>query len=228
MITFETMKTWLLLVVLGFNSIASAQIKFSFATGGSVLRNFSPQQKFWTVGQTVRGEFHFTLKQSAYASVDYYIQGKFKNNFTANANSITTAPQRLNYTATGRFTFRQLSLGWKHYFKGGYTAEKTMNLYGTTGFGFLFAKVSNSFSSPVDGSLYNTQLIGGAGKVRKLTFDLGLGGEMPLGGNFFAFADARTWLPASSNTSPFLHNQRNVPLPVIASIGLRLLFDFSY
>jgi hypothetical protein len=228
MTTFERMKTWLLSVGLVICSLASAQIKFSISTGGVVLRNFSPQQKFWAVGQTVRSEFHFTPKQSAYASIDYYTEGKFKNNFTATANSITTTPQQLSYTATGVLPFRQISLGWKHYFKGGYTVGKSINIYGAAGFGFLFAKMRNSFSIPIDVILYNAQPQQGEGKIKKLTFDLGLGGEMPLGGNFFAFADARTWLPASGNTSPFLHNQRNVPLVVTASVGLRLLFDFSY
>ncbi|HVF81304.1 MAG TPA: hypothetical protein VM884_05200 [Flavisolibacter sp.] len=222
------MKTGLLLIAIAFSSIAAAQITFSVVTGGAVLRNFSPQQKFWAVGQTVRMDLHFTPKQSAYASIDYYTDGSFKNNFTATAKSNLITPQRVNYRANGVLTFRQLSLGWKHYFKGGYTAGKSINLYGAAGFGFLFAKVRNGFSMPVDESLYSTQTKEGQGRIKKLTLDLALGGELPLGGNFFAFADARTWLPASGNTSPLLHNQRNLPLTVTASIGLRLLFDFVY
>jgi len=230
MITFERMKKALLLIGLNLSLslAASAQVNFSISTGGVVLRNFSPQQKFWAVGQTIRGDIHFALKQSAYASFDYYTEGRFRNNFTATANSMLLTPQRLNYTATGGLIFRQISLGMKHYFKGGYTAEKNINIYGAAGFGFLFAKVRNSFSIPVDERLYKNQTRQGNGTIKKLTFDLGIGGEMPMGGNFFAFADARTWLPASSNTSPFFHNQKNVPLPITATIGLRILFDFSY
>jgi len=228
MITFERMKKWLLFIAIGSCSLLSAQPKVSIVTGLSVLRNFSPQQKFWALGQTIRSDFHFSLREAAYASIDYYIEGRYKNKFTAVADSVNTTPQRLNYTATGGLTFRQISLGMKHYFIGGYTSEKKFNIYGVAGFGFLFAKVQNSFSIPVNDSLYKNEMKQGAGTIKKLTFDLGIGGEVPIAGSFFAFADARTWLPASSNTSPFLHNQRNVPLPVTASIGLRLLFDFSY
>lgn len=230
MITFERMKKALLFLSLNLTLClaVSAQINFSVITGGSALRNFSPQQKFWGFGQTVRADFHFAPKETAYASIDYYTEGKFKNNFTATAKSIATTPQQLSYTATGRQTFRQASLGWKHYFKGAFNAEEDINIYGAAGFGFLFANVRNSFSMPVDTVLYNAQPAQGEDKVRKLTFDLCLGAEAPLGGNFFAYADLRTWLPASSNTSPYLHNQRNLPLPVMVSAGLRILFGLSY
>jgi hypothetical protein len=67
MITFERMKKALLLIGLNLSLslAASAQVNFSISTGGVVLRNFSPQQKFWAVGQTIRGDIHFALKQSA-------------------------------------------------------------------------------------------------------------------------------------------------------------------
>jgi hypothetical protein len=197
-------------------------------TGVSGLRNFSPQQKFWAIGQTVQAVFHFSAKQSAYAWLDYYTEGKFKNNVTATAKSPSLTPQQLNYVATGRLTYRHISLGWKHYFKGSFEQDKTLNYYGQAGFGFLFAKVRNSNSAPVDTSLYDANPREGIDKIRKLTFDLGLGAEQPLGANFFLFADGRLWLPASSNNSPFLTNQRNVPLSFMVSAGLRVLFGLRY
>jgi hypothetical protein len=208
--------------------VISAQTAFSVGTGLSGLRNFSPQQKFWAAGQTVNVNLHFAPKEGAYASIDYYTEGKFKNTFIATANSPLTSPQTKAYIATGRLTYRQLSLGWKHYFKGSYNAGKDFTIYGIAGFGYLFTKVRNSNSIAIDATQYLVRPAAGAGKLDRLTFDLGFGAELPLGGNFFAFADGRTWLPASGTESPYLHYQRNVPLPVIVSAGLRLLFDFSY
>lgn len=222
------MKKCLLIVAVALCSTASAQVTFSIGTDASLLRNLSPKQKFWAFGQTVQYNLHFTANESAYAWIDYYTEGKYVNSFTATAKSIFTSPQQRVYTATGHLTFRQFSLGWKHYFKGAYNESNGVNIYSTAGFGFLFAKVRNRFVPVVDTAFYTTPSIEGDDKVRKLTFDLGIGTEVALGGNIYAYADTRTWLPASGNESPYLHHQRNVPLPVMLCVGLRLLFNFSY
>lgn len=208
------------------NLSLSAQVEFSLASGISGLRNFSPQQGFSAIGQTVRMNFHFSPKQSAYASLDHYTEGKFNNNFSATAKLPTTSPQQINYIATGRLRYREISLGWKHYFKGAFNEAKNLSFYGTAGFGFLFAKVRNNFQ--VDSNLYAVTPTQGENKIRKLTLDLGGGAEYPLGGNFFLFADGRLWLPASSHTSPYLSNQKNLPLAFMLSAGLRVLFGTSY
>ena len=222
------MKRCLLLIslLLSLNLVVSAQVDFSLASGVSVLRNFSPQQGFWSFGQTVRTFAHLSPKQSIYAWLDYYTEGKFKNGFIAAAKSPATSPQQLNYIATGRLSYRHVSLGWKHYFKGSFGQEKEVNFYGMAGFGFLFARIKNTV--PIDTILYNAIPTPGENKIRKLTIDLGFGAEQPLSGNFFVFADGRLWLPASSHTSPFLSNQRNVPLTFMLSAGLRILFGTSY
>lgn len=213
-------------IILHFSS--SAQVEFSLGTGIAGLRNFSPQQTFWAVGQTVRANFHFSPKQSAYAWLDYYTEGKFKNNFVATTKPPFAPPFQIPFTATGRLTYSHLSVGWKHYLKGSYDGGKAFNLYGMAGFGFLLARVRNQFSPEIDTSRYFVPTEPTTGRrFKRLTFDLGFGAEYPLGGNFFAFADARTWLPASSNSSPYLHNQRNVPLPLIMSAGLRILFGLA-
>lgn len=218
-------KCFLLLSLnLSLHLLLSAQVDFSIGTGLSGLRNFSPQQSFWAIGQTVQTVFHFSPKESAYAWLDYYTEGKFKNNFIATAKTSSVLPQQLNYTATGRLTYRHVSVGWKHYFKGSFNEEKKINYYGLAGFGFLFARVRNTV--PVDTVLYNVVPRRGEDRIRKLTFDLGAGAEQPLGGNFFLFADGRIWLPASSNSSPYLTNQRNVPLAFMLSAGLRVLMFY--
>ena len=205
-----------------------AQIPFSVATNLSGLRSLSPKQNFWAIGQKVQANFHFAPRQTAYASLEYYTEGKFKNNFTAVSRSATASPQKINYIATGRLTYRQLSLGLKHYFSGTFNQPAGISFFGLAGFGFLFARASKSSSIAFDTSLYNSPVTFGQGKIKRLTFDAGVGAEVPLGGNFYAFADVRTWLPASSNPSRYLHNDDRVPLTLIAGAGLRILFGFDY
>ena len=221
------MKRCLLLSLsLSITLLLPAQPRFGVASGACVLRNFSPQQNFWAFGQTLQTLLHFSPKESAYGSLDYYTEGKYNNIFTASAKSPATSPQELDYIAVGRLSYRQISLGWKHYFKGSYDEHQNISIYGLAGFGFLFAKVRNFV--PIDTVLYNVVPTFGQSKVRKLTFDLGIGVEQSLGGNFFVFADGRMWLPASSHTSPYLSNQKNVPLAGIFSVGLRILFGTLY
>ena len=224
MIIFERMKKSLLAVGLLISASLSAQVGFSLATGLSGLHNFSPQQQFWAFGQTVQTNFHFTPKDGAYVSLDFYTEGKYKNSFTAIAKSSLTQPEQLSYTATGRINYREFSLGVRHYFRGTYNADKDFNLYGIAGFGLLFSKLSNTNSPSIDTALYQAQVAEGEGHLQKLTFDLGFGGEVPVATNFFIFVDGRTWLPASSSTSPYLHNQKNVPMTFMLSAGLRVLF----
>ena len=230
LITFGRMKKVLLVLCVNLilHSSLFAQVEFSLGTGVAGLRNFSPQQQFWAIGQTVQANFHFLPKESAYASLDYYTEGKFKNNFVATTRPPFAPPFQIPFTATGRLTYRQLSIGWKQYFKGTYNAENEINIYGVAGFGFLFAKVRNQFSPAIDTSRYFVATRPTIeSRFRRLTFDLGLGAELPLGGNFFGFADVRTWLPASSRPSPYLHNQQDVPLALTASAGLRVLFGMG-
>ena len=208
---------------------ARAQIRFSIATDLSVMRNFSPQQKFWALGQTVQGNFHFNKKETAYAWLSYYSKGKFKNDFTATAKSSVTIPQLIRYRVSGTWRYREVSMGWKHYFKGAFDNER-WNLYSIAGFGLMFTKAENIFSWSVDTALYNLPPapVSGINSFYRLTIDLGMGTEFPIGGNFFLYSDIRTWLPTSDYPSPYLHNNKNVPLPIMISAGMRILFGGSY
>jgi hypothetical protein len=213
---------------LAFCFLAITQENFSAATGVSLLHNFSPQQSFNAIGHTIRVNAHFTPTQSAYAWIEYYTEGKFTNNFTATAKSPLAMPRQQRLAATGRIGYRHFSLGWKHYFNGGYSNDNRVNVYGLAGFGFLFATISNAFSTDVDTTQYSLATASGSGSLHRLTFDIGIGGERSLSGNLFLFADVRSWLPASSHPSPYLHNQRNVPLPVMLSAGVRVLLGSVY
>jgi hypothetical protein len=205
-----------------------AQPRFSIATNVSGLRNFTPKQPFWAVGQNVQLNIHLSSKESAYASIDYYTEGKFKNNFTATAKSATVTPQVIAFTATGRLRYQQLSLGWKHYFTGSFSGTEGINFFGLAGFGYLFSKISNSASTSIDTTSYTSPVAFGQGKVKRLSLDLGVGGEEHLGGSVYLFATMRTWLPASYHPIRYLHNSDRVPLTLMAGVGIRVLFGFDY
>ena len=220
------LKQLLFIPVLLFALGANAQTRYSISSDFAVMRNFSPKQKFWTLGQTVEGNFHFSKKETAYAWINYYVPGKFKNRFTAIAKSPFTLPATIGSTAAAKWRNNEVSLGWKHYFKGSFDAETSWSLYGTAGFGLMFTKVVNSFSPAIDTAYYNAPLLSGSNQFYRLTLDLGIGIEFPVGGDFFLYSDLRTWVPSSGYPSPYLHNNKNVPLPAILSGGLRILFGY--
>jgi hypothetical protein len=203
-----------------------SQIRLSVATDLSLMRNFSPDQKFWSLGETVQFNFHFNEKQSAYAWLTYYTPGKFKNNFTATAKSATTFPSSIPFNASARWRSNELSLGWRHYLKGSFNAETGYNIYTIAGFGLMFTKVENVFSPAIDTSLYTAPTLAGNSEFYRLTIDLGGGAEFPIGGNFFLYSDVRTWIPTTDYPSPYLHNNKNVPLPFMISGGMRILFGY--
>ena len=212
-----------------FFNAAFTQVRFSIVTGVSLLRNFSPQQQFWSFGQDVEGDFHFSKTNSAYAWINYHTQGRFSNTFTAVAKSPATTPSAVPYTVRGKWRFREVSLGWKHYFKGSFKEEQNLNVYGTAGFGLLFSKVTNEIAVMPDTSFYQLAPVPAAGsdEFKRLTIDLAAGAEYPVASGIFLYGDIRTSLPASSYPSPFFHNDKRVPLPVMLNAGIRILFGFE-
>ena len=206
--------------------LVKAQNAISIATDLSVLRSLSEGQRFTAIGQTVQAQYHFTLKESGYAWVSYYSPGKYKNTLTATAKDPLTTPPTIDYTVSSELRFRQISLGWKHYFKGAYDSEDPFTIYGTAGFGLLFSKVENTQSPSIDTALYiiPPQSVAGSTDFRRLTFDLALGTELRLGTGIYFYTELRTWLPASSNPAPYLFDQ-NTPQVAILNGGIRISFD---
>jgi len=223
------LKKYILVWMIGilYAGILKAQPVFSIATDATVLRSLSTQQHFFAVGQTVTGNIHFTKKESGYAWITYYTYGKFKNSATAIANNSTIYPPAVHYTIHSRMRYRQISIGWKHYFRGSYNENLNWNLYGLAGFGLLLGNAENTFNSFVDTALYTAPFhpTAGAGVFKRLTFDMGLGTEIPLGTSIYLYTELRTWLPASDYPSPYLINNSNVPLSLIVCGGLRVLMD---
>ena len=220
------MKKWFLLTVL-VNSAHLLQAQYSsLATDVSLLRSVTKGSRFWAMGQTVQALYHIAPKTTAYAWVSYYTNGNFKNNFVALGKDSAVMPQHVGYLTRSSLRFRQVSLGFRHYFKGAYNNETTWNLYGLGGFGLLLIKASNTPSMSVDTAQYNVpqQALPGTKNVVRLTADVGLGFETLLGSGIYLYADARTWIQASRFSSPYLYNNA-VPRVLILSGGVRILFE---
>lgn len=209
-----------------FSIKASSQEAVSFGTDIGLLRNFGKDQKFWTVGQSIVGTFHFTPRHSAYTWFKYYIPGKFSNDFTATARDAATSPQQVNYTVKANWAFREFSIGYKGYLAGSYDNEIGFNVYALAGLGLMFAKAENI--SDLDTVLYAPlqKPLLGANKFTRLTLDLGIGGEIPIGGNIYIYSDLRTWVNTSSYPSDVFHNDEEPTLPIMLHLGIRLLFNY--
>lgn len=218
----------ILFIFLGALSVSNAAAQFSVATDGSLLRNLNKQQKFWAFGQTVQVNFYPAGEKNAvYAWVSYYTTGKFKNNFTAVAKEPLTTPQQIFYSAHTDLRYRHLSLGWKHYFKGAYNSENIWNIYGYSGFGLLLGKAANAFNIVIDSTLYKIQQpIEGSSAFKRLTLDIGVGTEFPLGTAVFIYTEARTWIPTTHYPSDYLYKSNyNIPAIVAINLGLRVLIE---
>ncbi|MGZ5190126.1 MAG: hypothetical protein ACXWCZ_03845 [Flavisolibacter sp.] len=224
------MKKFIPVILLFVCSFSKAQVRFSFATDATMMRNFSPKQKFWAIGQSIQLNFHFTEKESVYSSIAYYTPGKFKNSYIASAKTASTIPSSINYDIQGRMQSNQLSMGWKHFWWGAFNNDNVFNIYSTAGFGLMFARIENTYLTVIDTSQYDTPdtPLPGTGRFKRLTFDLGLGVEYVAGGNIFIYSELKTWIPTTNYPSPYLHSNEMVPAPLILCAGFRILFGNDY
>jgi len=215
----------ILLFFVFISSIVSSQtINFSLATDVSILRSFKKDQRYWSIGQTVHFHFHFTPRDGAYAWVSYYSNGKFSNNINATAKSAITVPQQVSYTNKAQLLFKHISMGWKRYLKGSFDAEKYWNLYGYTGFGLMLGHVVNTHSVNVDTSIYTVPVLPGKANFKRLTLDIGLGLEFPVGGDIFLYIEGRALVPTTDYPSQYLFINKHAPFTGAANGGLRILF----
>lgn len=207
-------------------TLGRAQPAVSIATDFSLLRSFTPKQPFFAVGQTVQGQLHFSKKESAYISICYYTNGKYKNKGVATAINTGTVPQQVAYTINSTLRYRQLSVGWKHYVTGYFNNETSWNIYGLAGFGLLFGQTTNNYSQLIDTATYKAPVFvrAGEGDFKRLTFDLGLGAEVPLGTVIYFYTELKTWIPTSAYPSTYLVNN-NTPRVALLSGGMRVLLQ---
>lgn len=224
---FRARRTGFIVVcLLGTALCAHAQKGFSILTDLSLLHSFSKNQSFTTVGQSVGVNFHLAEKDAVYAQISYYVNGKYRNNLTAQEKDTTGGAMSVGYTIRSRLGYRQFSLGWKHYFLHSFDHEEGLNVYGTAGFGLVSGRVENLSNRAIDTALYIVPLrsVAGAGKFTRLSFDLSLGAETALAAGFFWYGEVRTWLQASRYPSPYLHND-GAPKVFMVNTGVRILFD---
>lgn len=200
------------------------QIQFSLATDLSVLRSFKKEQRFWAVGQTINSHFHITQKDGAYAWLSYYSDGKFSNDLVATAKLATVIPQQINYSNKAQLRFKHISLGWKHYLRGTCDREWGWSLYNYAGFGLMMGRVINEHSIGIDINTYDVPVNSGKANFKRLTLDLGLGFEVPLGGDIYIYAEGRALIPTTDYPSKYLFVNNNAPFTGAANTGLRILF----
>jgi hypothetical protein len=198
--------------------------QFSIATDLGLQRSFKKGQQYWAGGHTVQAQFHFTPKAGAYAWMSYYTNGKFSNEVTATAKSAVTVPQQINYVNNAVMRFKQISIGWKKYLKGTFNTEEGWNIYGYAGFGLILGRVENTHSVSIDTGVYKVPVRVGKANFKRLTLDLGLGWEIPLGADVFLYAEGRAWIPTTDYPSKFIFVNDNAPLVGMINAGIRILF----
>lgn len=202
----------------------SQQMQFSIATDLGAQRSLKKEQRFWSVGQTVHAIFNLTPKEGVYIWFSYYTNGNFKNNLTATAKSGLTIPQAIDYVNQSKLRFKHFSIGYRKYLVGACDIEKGWNLYATAGLGLLPGRVTNVHSVAIDTADYNVPVLSGTANFKRLTADLALGYEKPLGADFFLYAEGRAWIPASDYPSKYIFVNDKAPLTAMFNIGLRILF----
>jgi len=200
-------------------------MQFSIATDLALQHNFKKEQRYWSVGQNLQGQFHYTRKDGLSVLIGYYSSGTFDNRVVATAKSPTTSPQNLPYNNHSKMRLKQFSVGWKHYLKGASDNEENWNLYSCVGFGLLLGHVSNTFNVTVDTSLYNAPVLDGISNFKRLTLDLSLGWEVNLGGAIFFYNEGKILIPTTDYPSKYIFVNRDAPLVATIHFGLRILFD---
>ena len=210
-----------------FYQVSFSQGFISITTGLSVQRSLKQDQRYWAAGQDVIFNWHYTLRTGLYVAACYYADGKFKNELSATAKSPTTTPQQILFTNNAEIRLKQLSLGWRYYLVGNAESEEHWNLYGITGFGVIFGKVTNNYSTTIDTSLYNApaQPASGTGDFKRLTVDLGLGWETPVRGDVYFYAESKVWIPTTDYPSKYLLVNENAPFIATVTAGLRILIN---
>jgi hypothetical protein len=216
----------LILIICLFSGLAagSQTLGFSIASDLGIQRSFKKEQRYWAVGHTVQAVFHFSSRDAAYAWISYYSDGKFGNNLVATAKSPATAPSAIPYRNEASMRFKHFSLGWKRYLKGRFDSEDSWNLYAYGGFGIILGRVINSQDPAVDTNDYDLPVRPGKANFKRLTLDLGLGYEIPIGADLYFYAEGRAWIPTTEYPSRYIFVNDNAPVTGMLNAGIRILF----
>lgn len=199
--------------------------QLSVATDVSLQHNFKKAQRYSAIGQTINAILHLTGKDAVYTNFNYYSNGKFKNDVTATAKSSLTLPQQINYVNNGKMRLKHFAIGYRKYLKGSADAEKDWNVYANAGLGIIMGRIENTHSVAIDTSLYTVPVYSGKANFKRLTLDLALGWEIPMGGDFFFYTEGRVWVPTTDYPSNYIFVNDNAPFVGMLNLGLRIFFN---
>ena len=208
-----------LLTFLGKSTLAQYP-SFSIGTDLGAIRNWPKGQQFTGLNHSVQLDFHLAEKDGIQVNFSYCSFGKYNNVLRAKATDAVTLPQQIQYTNAGKLRFRLLSVGWKHYLHGNPQLETGWSLYGKAGFGLLMGRVENSHNRTIDTALYQIPVREGTANFKRMTLDLALGWEKPLGADFYFYTEARVTVPSPGYPSPFLLVNDNAPFTTLLCGGL--------
>lgn len=197
--------------------------RLSLSSDFSLQRSFKGDQQYWAFGQTISAQLNLSPRDAAYFWFCYYSNGKVSNDVEALAKSSATLPAQIAYTNQGVIGFKQISVGWRHYLKGNYANEE-WNLYGIVGFGLVLGSAKSTPSMAIDTSLYDVPVMPGKGNFKRLTYDLGLGVEQPIGGDIFIYSEVKAFIPATDYPNKHLYVNDKAPLTGYLNLGFRILF----
>ncbi len=214
----------LLFILLLSLSVFSQEVRFSIATDLGLQRSIKKEQQFWAIGQTINALINITPKEAVYVWFSYYTNGNFKNNLTATAKAPITIPQTIDYENQSKMRFKHISIGWRKYLIGACDIEKGWSLYASAGFGLMPGRVSNIHNVAIDTAAYNVPVRVGVANFKRLTADLAVGYEKPIGADFYFYAEGKMWIPASDYPSKHIFINDNAPLTAMLAFGLRILF----
>ena len=216
------------IILLFFSSLFSEAFcqypQFSFATDLGIQRNFKKEQQYWSVGHTVHTMFHFTPKEAVYIWFSYYSNGNFRNDVIAVAKDPFMTPHEVPYVNRAKMRPKHFSIGYKKYLKGSQEIESGFSIYAYGGFGLLLGRIQNTHSIALDTNVYRLPVLSGKANFKRLTIDLGLGGEVPIGGDFYLYIEGRAWIPTTDYPSKYIFINNNAPLVGMLNGGLRLRF----
>lgn len=89
----------------------------------------------------------------------------------------------------------------------------------------MMGRIVNSHSVVIDSSVYIVPVLSGKANFKRLTLDLGLGLEFPVGGDIYLYFEGRALVPTTDYPSQYLFINKNAPFTAAANAGLRILFD---
>ena len=205
---------------------ARAQTRVSMSSDFNLQRSLKKGQKYWAVGQTVTVQFNATPVDAAYAWVAYFSNGRFGNALIADAKSPVTTPSTIPYESATKMRYKHISLGWKHYYIGTAVADsRKFGLYSMTGLGLMLGLVQNAQSVVLDTMQYHLPVLPGKENFKRLTLDLGIGGEVAMGADLYFYAELKAVLPLTDAPNRYILDNKYTPYTAMAALGFRILFN---